>query len=318
MPIKNLQKRLVETLKIKIGGKGKEMKKRNSDQTYRIPVKFDHFLVTGIEKDSKDNFIPDQGIMSALGDKPKKLDILLLTDDIDKNFQTAYACYQGSKLYCMGDGETCERRIKKDESKKETLVCDTETCDMFLSGACKPSGILSCMLPQSEKVGGVAKFRTHSWNSIINITSSLEAIKLITGGVLFGIPLTMELIEKQTEDHGKVKVVNIVYNGGMQKLQLEAGRQKQLRLSGSVSMDNQNNMLDNSGVLVDHDDPNDVQEEFYNQEPEPVPEKKIKGSSPEKLTETLKEKKPVNNKKDEVKKEKKIEPGKKDNNLDIF
>ena len=284
MPIKNLNKRLVETLKIKIGGKGAERDGKKGK--YRLPVKWDHFKVTGLEKDSKDNFIPDAGIMATLGDKPKSLPILLLTDDIDKNFQTAYACYQGSKLYCIGDGETCERRSDKEEGKKDTLVCDPDTCPMFQSKACKPSGILSCMLPQSEKVGGVAKFRTHSWNSIINITSSLEAIKLITGGVLFGIPLSMELMEKQTEEHGKVKVVNIVYNGGMQKLQLEAGRQKQLRLTGSVSMDNQNDMLDNSGVLDDHDSPIDVQDEFYTQEPEIVEEKsepKVKGTSAEDL-----------------------------------
>ena len=316
MAIKNLNKRLVETLKIKIGGKGEERKKRNSNDTYRLPIKLDYFRVTGLEKDHNDNFIMDKGIMDQLGDKPKSLDILLLTDDIDKNFQTAYACYQGSKCFCMGDGETCERRTG-DGNKKETLVCDTETCDMFLSNACKPSGILTCMLPQSEKVGGVAKFRTHSWNSIINITSSLEAIKLITGGVLFGIPLTIELIEKQTEEHGKVKVVNIVYNGTMQKLQLEAGRQKQLRLTGSVSMDNQNSMLDQSGVLDDHDSPVDVEEEFYNknQEPEPKiapkkPSKKTppkKGTSPEDLGKKLETDKKT------VKPEQK--PGKEENDL---
>lgn len=265
MPIKNLNKRLVETMKIKIGGKGAE--RTGKKGKYRIPVKYDYFVVTGLDKDGTDNFIPDAGIMEALGDKPKKLDILLLTDDIDKNFQTAYAAYKGSKRFCMGDGETAERRQPDDTFKQ--ITCDPDTCPVFQSDECKPSGILSCMLPQSEKVGGVAKFRTHSWNSIINITSSLEAIKLITGGVLFGIPLTMELIEKQTEEHGKVKVVNIVYNGSMQKLQLEAGRQKQLRLDGSVSMQSQNAVLESSGVLADNDDPEDIEAEYYTQEEEP-------------------------------------------------
>jgi len=290
MAIKNLNKRLVETLKIKIGGKSTTVRKSKKGNDFQAPVKFDYFLVTGLDKDAKDNFIPDEGIMKTLGEKPKSLPILLLTDDIDKNFQTAYACYQGSKRFCMGDGETAERR--EGENKYKQVKCDPETCDMFLSKACKPSGILSCMLPQSEKVGGVAKFRTHSWNSIINITSSLEAIKLITGGVLFGIPLTMELIDKQTEEHGKVKVVNIVYNGSMQKLQIESGRQKQLRIDGSVSMTNQNNILDNSGVLEDHDNPEDVETEFYNQEVEAEPVI-AKGSSPEKVSEKLAEKKEV-------------------------
>lgn len=265
MPIKNLNKRLVETYKIKIGGKGEERKGKKGK--YRLPVKYDHFVVTGLDKDGSDNFIPDPGITEALGAKPKKLAILLMTDDIDKNFQTAYACYKGSKRFCMGDGETAERRQPNDTFKQ--IQCDPETCPIYAANECKPSGILSCMLPQSEKVGGVAKFRTHSWNTIINITSSLEAIKLITGGVLFGIPLTMELIEKQTEEHGKVKVVNIVYNGSMQKLQLAAGQQKQLRLDGSVSMTGQNAVLEQSGVLVDRDDPVDIETEYYIQDQEP-------------------------------------------------
>ena len=123
MPIKNLNKRLVETMKIKIGGKGAE--RTGKKGSYRLPVKWDHFKVTGLEKDNKDNFIPDAGIMATLGDKPKKLDILLLTDDIDKNFQTAYACYQGSKRYCMGDGETAERR---EEKGKDNIVYTKVEC----------------------------------------------------------------------------------------------------------------------------------------------------------------------------------------------
>lgn len=264
MTIKNLNKRLVETLKIKIGGKSEKESTSRKGTKFRAPVKYDHFVVTGLDKDGNDNFIPDEGIMKSLGPKPKKLNILLLTDDVDKNFQTAYAVYKGAKRYCMGDGETAERR--QEDGTYKSIECNPDTCPIFQSNECKPSGILSCMLPQSEKVGGVAKFRTHSWNSIVNITSSLEAIKLITGGVLFGIPLTMELIEKQTEEHGKVKVVNIVYNGSMQKLQVEAGRQKQLRLDGSVSMESQNRILESSGVLADNDDEADIEAEFYSDE----------------------------------------------------
>ena len=296
MAIKNLNKRLVETHKIKIGGHGAEKTARSGNK-YRPPVKFDHFVVTGLDKDKNDNFIQDPAIMEQLGDKPKVLDIMLLSDDPDKNFMTAYQLYQGKTCACRGDGEIANRIKTKDDKGKlldppiyHDVVCNTETCEFMLSGACKPSGILSCMIPQSAKIGGVAKFRTHSWNTIINIMSSLDTIRLITGGVLFGIPLKMELIEKQTEKHGKVKVVNIVYAGDTQKLQLEASEQKQLRLQGSVDMRKQNQLIDNSHILEDHDSPEDVEDEFYNTQ-ETETEVKTKGTTPGELAEELKKNK---------------------------
>jgi hypothetical protein len=295
MGIKNLSRRLVETHKIKIGGHGAVKKGKNGD--YRLPVKFDHFLVTGLDKDGSDNFITDKVIMDQLGDKPKSLDIMLLSDDIDKNFMTAYQLYQGKTCACRGDGEIASRIKTKDDNGRlfdnpiyHDVPCDPETCDYALSKACKPSGILSVMIPQSAKIGGVAKFRTHSWNSIINILSSLEAIKLITGGILFGIPLKMELIEKQTEKHGKVKVVNVVYSGNTTQLQLEASGQKQLRLGGSVNMQQQNQLIEKSHILDDHDDPNDVEQEFYNNQDDVIEQK----SGTETLKDELKKDKTVN------------------------
>lgn len=271
MGIKNLNRRLVEIGKIKTGGKNpnKTYKGKDGNQ-HRAPVRWDHFEVTELEKDSKDNFVTNEEIMKELGPSPKALEILLLSDDIDSNFMTSYALYRGSKCVCRGDGEMAQRTYLLDEEGKELpgpeirpIICDTTTCPFFLDGKCKPGGVLSCMLPQTKKIGGVYKYRTHSWNSIVNITSSLEAIKIMTGGVLFGIPLKMELIDKQTEEFGKVKVVNIVFNGDIKQLQIEASRQKQLRIDGSVSMTSQNALVKSSGVLQDQDDPADIQDEFY-------------------------------------------------------
>jgi len=325
MGIKNLNRRLVEIGKIKIGGHGAERKGANGP--YRLPVKFDHFKVTGIEKDGTDNFIPNAEIMAKLGDKPKSLDIRLLSDDIDNNFPTRYASYKSNKCFCSGDGVIASRRTTHDGNNKELpepiyidIKCNTETCPIFLEKKCKPNGSLSLMLPQCEKVGGVFKFRTTSWNSIINITSSLEAIKLLTGGVidpvsgevkggiLAGLPLTMELIEKQTEDHGKIKVVNIVYAGSIEKLQLESGYQKQLRIEGSVNMGAQDKLIKDSGLLTPEDGP----DEFYPEsEIEPEPEKKVKGANSETLENALKKTSSVEKpKKEGAKKDKKPEPEK--------
>lgn len=334
MGIKNLNKRLVEVGKIKIGGKNPNKTYNGKDgQKHRAPVKFDHFAITTLEKDNKDNFIIDADIMSELGGKPKALDILLLSDDIDNNFMTSYAMYSGQKCQCRGDGEIATRRYTKDDKGKELaspeyreIKCDTETCPFFQESIvrnkkqppkCKPSGILSVMLPQTKKIGGVYKFRTTSWNTVINIISSLEAIKLITGGVLFGIPLKMELIEKPTEEHGKVKVVNIIYAGSIQQLQIESGQQKQLRIDGSVSMVKQDSMVKKSGILEDDEPPEDIETEFY-----PAEETDKPGTDGEDLAQTLAEKPPVNpvtNKKEEKKAETvPAENEKPEPKLDIF
>ena len=116
MAIKNLNRRLVEIGKIKIGGKNPNKENKGANGPYRLPVKFDHFKVTDLDKDDKDNFIPNAEIMSKLGDKPKKLDILLLSDDIDNNFPTSYASYQGNKCFCRGDGY----RWPKGRNKEKT------------------------------------------------------------------------------------------------------------------------------------------------------------------------------------------------------
>lgn len=312
MGIKNLNKRLVEIGKIKIGGKNPDKQYKGKDgEMHRAPVKFDYFLVTDLSKDEKDNFIPNAEIMKKLGATPKELDIFLLSDDIDNNFMTSYALYQGNKCVCRGDGETATRKISKNKDGKELkepyfteVKCDPETCEFFKSGKCKPNGTLSVMLPQTEKIGGVYKFRTTSWNSIVNITSSLEAIKLMTGGVLFGLLLKMELIEKQTEEHGKIKVVNIVYAGSIEKLQIEAGKQKQLRLDGSVSMTEQNKLIKSSGILTPEDEP----DEFYFED-----ETDEKGADPDILSAKIEETKPQ---KEPVKKEEKKQVI--GNQLDIF
>jgi hypothetical protein len=270
MGIKNLDRRFVEIGKIKIGGKNPNKEYKGKDgKMHRHPVKFDHFVITGMEKDDKDNFIPDSEITKLLGEKPKFLDILLLTDDVDKNFMTAYQLYAGSKCLCRGDGETAKRRITRDENGNplpepiyKEVACENFTCEYYISGKCKPNGILSCIIPKTNKIGGVYKYRTQSWNSIINITSSLEAIKIMTGGVLCGIPLRMELIDKKTESHGTIKVVNIVFNGDMKEIQKLGLQQQRLRLTGVTSIETIEEDLIPDQILEDRDNPADIQDEF--------------------------------------------------------
>jgi hypothetical protein len=285
---KGLNSKLAEVGKIKIGGKGETRKDKNG-KPYQLPIRYDHFVVTTTEKDPKTgNFKPDENLMSILGDKPKEIKICFLFDDIDMNFFTSFAFYQGAKCICRGDGETAERfmvesgkpktcqlldtdelgdSVQAGETRK--IICDPDTCPFMQPDAkgvtkCKPSGILSCLIPESGNISGVYRFRTHSWNTISNILGSLEHLKKLTLGVLTGIPMKLQMIKKATEEHGNVNVVTIDFDGeSYQEMRNQALLEMKNRTDHGVNMRMIENKAKKAGFLVDTDNAEDVEIEFY-------------------------------------------------------
>lgn len=293
---RGLKPRLAEVGKIKIGGKGEVRKKTGGNGTYQLPVRFDHFKITTTEKDPKTgNFILDDDLMNKLGNEPKEIPIVFLFDDIDMNFNTSFSMYQGAKCVCRGDGEIAERLFlqpgkpdpfefadegpktaKKDERRK--IVCDPEKCPMMKPDSkgvtrCKPSGVLSCLIPVSMNIGGVYRFRTHSWNTISNILASLDLVKTITGGVLVGLPMKLQFLKKSTEDHGNVNVVNVSFDGEtQQEMRQLAFQEIKNREDHKVNILQIEQHAKDTGFLRDTDDPADIEAEFYSAEDEPEKE----------------------------------------------
>jgi len=111
--IRGLMPRMPEKGHIKIGGLGQERPSQRGG-TYQLPVKFDHFVVTTLERGKDGNFLVDTELHEKLklGDKPTAIPIRFLFDDIDLVMQTRYACYAGKTLWCSGDGETASRISK--------------------------------------------------------------------------------------------------------------------------------------------------------------------------------------------------------------
>lgn len=226
--IKNLAPGLVERGKIKIGNKGA---KRTSSQgnNFQMPQKLDHFLITTTERGNDNNFLRDAQLHKLLGDTPKEIPIVLIYDDIELNFQTRYAAYNGRTLWCSGDGETAQRAKKaqgSDEINYEPVACPCPRQAPTYQGRdkCKINGTLSVMIRGAEAIGGVWKFRTTSYNSVVGIMSSLALIQRITGGPLAGIPLVMTINPKSVADPIKgnqqtIYVVGVEYRGGMEGLQ---------------------------------------------------------------------------------------------------
>lgn len=223
--IKNLTPQLAEWGKIKIGERG-ETKTSQGGKTFAQPRRLDHFLVTTMQRDAAGRFLPDTAIMSRLTPKNGKLTeipIKLLYDDLDLNFISRYACYRGARCWCSGDGESAQRL--NGEGKYVTVTCPCERQDPLFNGQdrCKVLGTLQVLIDGTDRVGGIWKFRTTSWNSTNAILSSLLLIKSITGGPLAGIPLWLVLTPKTVTVPGSgqsmvIQVVSIEFRGSQQQL----------------------------------------------------------------------------------------------------
>jgi len=256
MGILNLNDNLPEQGKIKIGGKGAK-KTSKGGKEYQLPQKWDYFQITTLERDASGNFIVDEEMTKKLtreGDvsKPKVIGPCIFPfNEIELNFYTTYAYYVKSKRICRGNGEKCLRIDDKDEFKFKELECNPETCKMAQKNLCKPNGILSVIFPEANALGGVYKFRTTSWNSIISIRSQLRMFTVLTGGNIAGVPFNLVLNKKDAMPGGKKQTIYFVtleYKGGIQSLRDRAPFGLSLPDAATAK---KNLMLENAGIMED-------------------------------------------------------------------
>ncbi len=275
-----ITKKFLEVGKIKIGGKG-ETRKSKEGKDYQLPVRYEHFVVTTTEKGKDGNFLIDDKIMKQLEPEPKEIPIRLPFDEIDMNFFTSFAYYQGNKCLCTGDGEKATRT---DSAGKESKIsCSPDVCEYLKAGKCKVSGILSCHIPLSMEIGGIYRFRTHSWNSVSSILAALEYFSENTNGVLMGLPLKLRMLKKATQEHGNVNVVTVVLDGiELIKMRELAFIEYENRMKLGINMKQIEVEAKDAGFLTETDDPADITPEFY-----PVISEDSKGTSAEAAKEKL-------------------------------
>jgi hypothetical protein len=236
-----------------------------------------------MQRDEAGRFIRDLEMMKRLstnGDKLTEIPIRLLYDDPDLNFPTRYACYSGNKCWCSGDGEVAQQL--SNDGHYEQVSCNCIRLDPLFKEEpkCKPLGTLQVLLEGVDRVGGVWKFRTTSWNSVNAILSSMALIKTITGGPLAGIPLNMVLTPKTVTipTTGKPMVAYIVsleYRGPETKLEQIGFEIAKKRIEHRVRMDR----IEDSArklLLLPHEEPPeeqaDTNAEFSYGSLEPEPE----------------------------------------------
>lgn len=150
----------------------------------KIPKKLDYFIFTklfdvNLQTAPKD-IETTANIKKKYGtDKPKEIDVILVDDHYDTVFYTDYLNYPGKTCNCRGDGRKAIR-INQDGTRSE-VKCDYEHCEFRLQqtsrgiqNTCKPTGILTFLLPEAAVSGGVWKFVTHSQMTIGKIRGSLK------------------------------------------------------------------------------------------------------------------------------------------------
>lgn len=276
--IKNLDKKLNEAGKIKIGQKGQEAKTSN-DKVMRLPEKLDHFVITTTEKDQDGDFIKDIDLMDAIknaegcilnGDANiTGIPIRLLYDSTELNFPTRMACYDRGILICTGDGEKAQKRL---DDFKINHPCPCKKSEQAYTGndKCKPNGKLTVVLDEAGLFGQVHVFRTTSWNSVSGILGGLELIKAATGGKIAGLPLVLTLTTKNTAVPGsgantKIFVVSVCYRGNMMDLQSKCIELATQNAHFMIGMRNLEAEAISMGVteVVPADEDQDFQEEFY-------------------------------------------------------
>jgi hypothetical protein len=214
--IKGIRPKLAEAGKIKIGGLGPERKSKKGG-TYRLPQKYDYFLITGTNRDEKGDLEQDTQLMEAIGTDAsdgqiREIPIVLHSDEIDEVFPTTYAMYSGRRCACRGDGQTATRReIKKDKytGAEKTINCPCNYLRSDSQPTCKPNGKLFCSIsaPGASVAGAVHIWRTTSIISIEQMIGSLMQIKSICG-TLRGIPLWLRVkpITVEPEGQGPITV----------------------------------------------------------------------------------------------------------------
>jgi rubrerythrin len=241
--IKNLTPRLAEIGRIKIGGVGEERTSQAGGK-YRAPVKYDCFVITGMNRGKDGNFERDQAVHAQVGEKPTELEIVLLYNEEpgkeSLNFRTQYAFYQGKKCLCRGDGEKGIEVVDFNTGEYKEVGCPCNRLELD-KNPCKPHGVLNCLLRSAEIAGGVWKFSTTSWNSISNIIGSLKFLTACTGGKLAGIPLTMKYFKKATftpkGDPTTIGVVGLFFKGSPVQMLEAAIKTERMRLEAGIRMD---------------------------------------------------------------------------------
>jgi hypothetical protein len=263
--IKNLQPRPAIGGYIKIG---RTIEGSGAKGTYTRPDKLDHFEITTtktVKEGKAQNFEFDTELMKRLIDSfieegelemlnlcggcerskklgfeaglPRRMPIVLPTDDLEAVFPSRYAWYRGRTVFCEGNGEEAYRRTEEGDGYGDAVPWEYpcgDACPDMQQGRCKPHAVLRMVAPFQQRVGTLYQFSTTSRNSFRAILGGIEWVKSLVGTIAW-IPLFLEMTNRAvTTREGKnttAWIVALFYPGSAQQL-LEHGQQEWGAIAG--------------------------------------------------------------------------------------
>jgi hypothetical protein len=161
-----------------------------------------------------DYFVCPPEVVEVYGEQPRELEIMFPVSDVDIVFPQRLAWFGSSKgVKCMGDGETAIRIEEPDGSRHPDWIEVPCPCKLFENG-CSRRAHLLVMLPKVS-MGGVYQIDIESYNSIININSSLDYISALIGKFSL-LPLKLKRIPMETHGSGRKEIhyiLNIHFEG---------------------------------------------------------------------------------------------------------
>jgi len=169
-----------------------------------------------------DYFVVPPEIQAVYGEKPRKLNIMLPLEDRNVFFPQFLKMWGKSKgLICRGDGETAVR-IDPKTGEGMDIECPGKECEFWYKRGgkrieghlyqCGPVGTLQVIVCKVKGLG-VYQIDTGSYNSIINLNSSIEMIRTLFSQAGQGISWTPLVLEvNMQEAHPIVKEKKITVN----------------------------------------------------------------------------------------------------------
>ena len=146
-------------------------------------------------------FVVPQEVAKVYGDRPTELDIMLPVEDESVCFPQAYEFYGSSRgLKCTGDGETA-MRLNEQTKVMEQRECP---CELFEQKKCKQRAHLAVIL-HKVSVGGIYQIDTSSFNSIVDLNSSIDYVRALIGRFAM-VPLKLKREARETHHDGKKQI----------------------------------------------------------------------------------------------------------------
>lgn len=171
-----------------------------------------------------DYFVCPPEVQEVFGEKPKELPIMFPVEALEQFAQQWYRAYsQTQGLVCVGDGETCRRKVDMDTGAfashatregrwewRDDIPCDPQECQGYGAKTCRRVMNLQFLLPDVRGLG-VWQIDTSSFYSIVNINSMIKMLKGMLGRCSM-IPLTLALGQIEVSPAGlKKKTVYIMH-----------------------------------------------------------------------------------------------------------